>query len=72
MEFPSLLFVMEKSKVLQLIEALCLELKRRFRLGERCCLQYALRAVHLKDDGLSVSKANTHTQMSFVYVDVWG
>lgn len=66
-----MLLVMGKSKVLELTEAQRLELERGFRLGEKHCFRMRCRAVLLKADGLSASKAGAQTEMSFVSVNAW-
>ena len=62
---------MGKPKVLELTEALRLELERGFRLGEKHCFRMRCRAVLLKADGLSAAKAGAQTGMSLVSVNAW-
>ena len=71
MDIPVFLLVMGKPKILELTEAQRLELEKGFRLGEKHCFRMRCRAVLLKADGLSATKAGAQTDMSFVSVNAW-
>ncbi|AUI55279.1 hypothetical protein CRM71_08260 [Prevotella jejuni] len=62
---------MGKLKILELSEAEHLELERGFRLYEKHCFRMHCNVAFLKVGGLSATRTNAQTRMSFVSVNIW-
>ena len=62
---------MGKLKILELSEAEYLELERGFHLYEKCCFRMYCHVTLLKVGGLSATRTNAQTRMSFVSVNIW-